>query len=387
MLRLVHITTVPQSLFFLRGQPRFLRGEGIETLAISSAGPELGRFSEEEGVETHALEMRRAVAPLHDLGAVWRLARLLRRLRPDFVHAHTPKGGLLGMMAAALAGVPVRLYHLHGLPLVTARGVKRALLTASEKTAAALAHRVLCVSGSVRKLALDEGLVHAEKIEVPGPGSINGIDVDVKFNPTPALRAAGLRERVRLGIPEGAPVVGYVGRLVRDKGICELHAAWRGLRERFPAAHLLVVGPEEPQDPVPLAVLEGLRGDPRVHLVGLEWNTPPLFAAMDLLALPTYREGFGLVALEAAAMGLPCVGTDIPGCRDAIVNGVTGKLVPAQDAAALETALAAYLSDPALAQSHGKAGRERAARDFRPETLWRALLAIYRAEAARAGLA
>jgi glycosyltransferase involved in cell wall biosynthesis len=386
-MRLVHVTTVPQSLFFLRGQPRFLRGEGIETFAVSSPGPELAQFGEEEGVETHAVEMRRAISPLHDLGAVARLASLLRRLRPDVVHAHTPKGGLLGMMAAALARVPVRVYHIHGLPLLTATGVKRRLLVASEKTSCALAHRVLCVSPSVRQVAVDEGLVPAAKIEVPGQGSINGIDVDGRFNPTPETAAAGQRERARFNIPANAQVVGFVGRLVRDKGLCELYEAWRMVRAQFPEAHLLVVGPEEPQDPVPPEVIAGLRGDPRVHLAGLEWNTPPLFAAMDLLALPTYREGFPVVPLEAAAMGLPIIGTDVPGCRDAVVDGVTGRLIPAQSAAALAQAIAGYLRDPALARAHGQAGRERCARDFRPETLWRALLAIYRSEAARAGVA
>jgi glycosyltransferase involved in cell wall biosynthesis len=383
-MRLVHLTTVPQSLFFLRGQPRFLRSNGIETVAISSPGPELARFCEEEAIEGHAVEMRRSIDPLHDLTALSKLVALLRRLRPAIIHAHTPKAGLLGMMAGALCGVPVRVYHIHGLPLLTARGPRRTLLSLSERTSAALAHRVLCVSRSIRDHAVAEGLVAAAKIEVPGNGSINGIDVDGRFKPSPETAAAGRLVRLRFGIPPDSPVIGFVGRLVRDKGLVELHAAWQQLRAGFPAAHLLLVGPEEPQDPVPAAVLGSLRHDVRVHLTGLDWNTPPLFAAMDVLALPTYREGFPVVPLEAAAMELPIVGTDVPGCRDAVVDGVTGTLIPARDPAALEQALAGYLRDRVRAREHGRQGRIRAARDFRPELLWHAMLAIYRDECKRA---
>jgi glycosyltransferase involved in cell wall biosynthesis len=385
-MRLLHVTTVPQSLFFLRGQAGFMRAQGLEVHAVSSPGPELDRFAGEEGVEVHALEMRRAISPLHDLGALVRLVRLLRRLEPDIVHAHTPKGGLLGMAAAALARVPVRVHHVHGLPMVTRRGIQRALLWIAERASCGLAHRVLCVSDSVRELAIAEGLVGAARIEVLGHGSINGIEAESRFRPGPSSAAAGRAERARLGIPDGAPVVGFVGRLVQDKGVAELAEAWKGLRARFPEAHLLVVGPEENRDPLPPAVLRALRADERVHLTGPRRDTPPLFAAMDLVVLPSHREGFGLVLLEGAAMALPVVGTNIPGCRDALVHGVTGLLVPARDTPALEGALAQYLGDPDLRRRHGASGRERALRDFRPQDLWVALLGVYRAEAARAGL-
>ena len=385
-MRLLHITTVPQSLFFLRGQPGFMRAHGLEVQAVSSPGPELEQFAREESVEVHAVEMRRAISPLRDLGAIACLVEILRRLRPDIVHAHTPKGGLLGMTAAALARVPVRIYHVHGLPMVTSRGVRRALLWSAERASCTLAHRVLCVSNSVRELAVAEGVVGAARIEVLGHGTINGIDAELRFRPDQASVAAGRAERARWGIPDGALVVGFVGRLVRDKGVAELAEAWKRLRCHFPEAHLLVVGPEETQDPLPSGVLEALRADPRVHLTGVRWDTPPLFAAMDIVVLPSYREGFGIVLLEGAAMALPVVGTNIPGCRDAVIDEMTGLLVPAQDCAALEGALARYLCDPHLRRRHGAAGRERVLREFRPQVLWEALLEVYQAEATRAGL-
>ena len=375
--RLVHVTTVPQTLFFLRGQASFFRSNGFEVHAISSPGEELRRFGEEEIVSVHAVPMRRAISPLHDLVALFRLWRWFRLLRPDIVHAHTPKGGLLAMIAATLACVPARLYHIHGLPLMTSSGLRRILLIWSDRLACRLAHRVFSVSVSVRQVAISEGLVSAGRIKVLGNGSINGIDAEGRFRRSPEVLTRAMKVRERWGVPSGARVVGFVGRLVREKGIGELAQAWTALREKFPDVHLFIVGQEEPQDPVAPEVLRTLREDPRAHLLGQDWETPPLYAAMDVLALPTYREGFVVTALEAAAMDLPVVGTDVPGCRDAIVDGETGTLVPAHDATALTLALSRYLNHPELGCSHGSNGRNRALLDFRPESIWEALLAVY----------
>ena len=201
----------------------------------------------------HAVAMRRAISPIHDLGAIAGLAGVIRRLKPDIVHAHTPKGGLLGMAAAALARVPVRIYHLHCLPMVTSTGVRRALLRAADRVSCRLATRVLCVSTSIRELAIAEGLVDSGRIEVLGHGSINGVDAEGRFRPGPESDAARTAERARWGIPDDALVIGFVGRVVRDKGLAELAVAWKGLREQIPAAHLLIVGPVESEDPLPPA--------------------------------------------------------------------------------------------------------------------------------------
>jgi glycosyltransferase involved in cell wall biosynthesis len=182
--------------------------------------------------------------------------------------------------------------------------------------------------------------------------------------------------RARLGISPDAAVLGFVGRLVRDKGIAELAAAWGMLRDEFPGAHLVLVGPEEPQDPVPPGTMELLRQDPRVHLVGPA-DSAPWYAAMDVLLFPSYREGFPNVPLEAAAMGLPVVATRIPGCVDAVADGETGTLVPPRDAGALAGAVRPYLASPALRSQHGRRGRERALRDFGQEAIWAALHAEY----------
>ncbi len=376
--KLLHITTIPMSLTFFRGQVGYMKERGLHVHALSSPGPDLDAFGQREGVEVSAVEMSRRVTPLRDLLAIARLVREMRRIRPTIVHAHTPKGGMLGMVAAFIYRAPVRIYHMRGLPLMGATGVRRRLLWLSEWLACRLAQSVLCVSHSVRDEAIGAGICPPAKIKVLCGGSGNGVDSRGRFDPDAQGPEVRVATRTKLGIPANAVVVGFVGRLVRDKGIVELAEAWNMVRSRHEGAHMLLVGPFEPQDPVPRATELLLREDPRIHLAGMDWNTPPLYAAMDLVALPSYREGFPNVPLEAAAMGLPVVTTRIPGCTDAVADGVTGTLVAPRDAEGLARALADYIDDPALRHAHGAAGRERVQREFRQEAIWEALLEEYR---------
>lgn len=372
----LHVMTVARSLRFLSGQVSFIRGAGFSVHAVTSPGPELVAFGEQERVAVHPIEMTRRVTPLRDVRALWEVWRLLRRIRPDIVHGHTPKGGLVAMVAGWLARTPVRVYHLRGLPLLTASGLRRQILRWTERTSCCLAHRVIAVSHSMRSIAISEGLCDADRIKVLLGGSGQGVDATGRFHPPgeEVRRAA----RAQHDVPQDAFVIGFVGRVVRDKGIGELASAWRGLRDRHPRLHLVVVGPFEAEDAPPAEVVEALRSDPRVHFTGLEWDTPRLYAVMDVVALPTYREGFPNVPLEAAAMGLPVVATTVPGCIDAVQDGVTGTLVPPRNAVALADALERYISNPALRAAHGAAGRRRVLAEFRPETIWQAIAAEYR---------
>lgn len=376
--RLVHITTVPQSLGFLAGQCKFMAARGFEVHAISSPGKRLEEFGLQEGVRVHPVAMTRQITPFRDILALVRMWRTLRWIRPTIVHSHTPKGGLLGMVAAWLARVPVRIYHVHGLPFITANGWKRVLLRWSERVSCHLAHQVLCVSESVRQVVVDERLCPATKIKVLLNGSINGVDASVKFNPDRFSESSKAAIRNKYGIPHQALVVGYAGRIVRDKGLVDLAEAWGVLREEFPSAHLLVIGEFEQKDPIPAATDAALHKDPRIHLTGRISDMPPMYAIMDVLVLPSYREGFPMVPLEASAMGLPVVATDTPGCRDAVVHGLTGTLVPPRAPSALAEAIRRYLLHPDLRREHGSAGRKRALDDFRQEAVWEALYAEYK---------
>jgi lipopolysaccharide/colanic/teichoic acid biosynthesis glycosyltransferase len=282
------------------------------------------------------------------------------------------------MIAAAFAGVPARFYYVHGLPHETARGWKRTLLSWTERVSCFLAHRVHPVSESLSRLVVREKLCAPGRLFHMGPGTIDGVDAERRFAPDPQAATAGLTLREKHGIPPDAPVVGFVGRLVRDKGVHDLVEAWKLLRAEVPGVHMIVAGGFEPQDSVGPEATRVLQEDPRIHLLGHVDSMPPVYAAMDVLALPTYREGFPQTPLEAAAMEVPVVATRVTGCVDAVVHGVTGTLVPAQFPRALATALAAYLRDPELRRRHGAAARRRVLEKFRPREFWLAMEEGYR---------
>ena len=376
--KLLHMTTVPMTLMFMRGQVDFMRAKGFELALLSSPGSTLDHFAEEYHLPAYGVPMERRVTPGRDLLSLVELVRILRRERPTILHAHTPKAGLLGMVAAFLARVPVRIYHLRGLPLATAEGSTRLLLRLAEKTAALLAHRVLAVSASLRRAAAEAGVCRAKKIEVLAGGSGNGVDAHERFNPARFTAEDRLAARRRWGVPDDAVVIGFVGRLTRDKGLLELATAFRVLAHTNPRLRMVIVGPEEKREPVPEKSLESLQRDHRVHFTGMLDDAAVAYLAMDILVLPTYREGFPNVILEAGAMELPVVATAVTGCVDAVVDGVTGRLVPARHAAALTAAIAAYIEQPELAREHGKNGRERVLKDFRQEVIWQELESFYR---------
>lgn len=372
-IKLVHITTVPESLGFLRGQVGYMKARGFEIIGLSSPGEFLTRFAKREGIQVYDVEMPRRVTPVRDAISLLKLVWLLRRIRPQIVHAHTPKGGLLGMISAWVARIPVRVYHMRGLPFLTATGWKRRLLVWSERVSCCLAQQVLCVSRSNQAIAVETGLCRPEKIKVLLRGSGNGVDADDRFNPANVSMSCREETRSKYHIPADAAVIGFIGRIVRSKGIVELAKAWGILRTEFPDLHLVLIGPIEREDPIPLDVENVLRRDSRVHLLGVEYNMPPLYASIDLVVLPTHREGFPNVLLEAAAMKLPVIATRVTGCIDAVQDGVTGALVPPHDPESLAQAIRSYVKDPELRLMHGEAARDQVLREFRPEDIWQAI--------------
>jgi glycosyltransferase involved in cell wall biosynthesis len=210
-----------------------------------------------------------------------------------------------------------------------------------------------------------------------GAGSSNGVDAISRFNPDLVSARLAHAVRAKHGIPTDAALVGFVGRLTRDKGIVELLEAWRTVRSINPTAHLLVVGAEDSACPDTVNAIAGLRSDPRVHLHGSDRDTPPIYAALDLLVLPTYREGFPNVLLEAGAMRVPVVATMVAGCVDAVEHERTGLLVPARDSHSLAAAISRYVSDKQLGVRHGRAARERILRLFDQQVIWNGLAELY----------
>jgi glycosyltransferase involved in cell wall biosynthesis len=343
--------TSAQTCLVLRGRLRTLRESGFRVTLISSPGELLCSTAAEEGVEFVAVPMRREISPLADLLSLWRLFRILRRLKPDMAEFSTPKAGLLGSIAAMLCRVPVRVYFLRGLKLESTSGLKHRILLATEKLAAACSHAVLCNSESLRSQALVLGLAAPNKLHLLGEGSSNGVDV-TRFSPGPTdLRAS-------LGIPLDDEVVGFVGRLTRDKGLPELIEAFDVILVAKPKAHLLLVGwYDDAEDALGHKLRSRIKLHPRIHTTGFVADTAPYYRAMDLMVLPTWREGFPNVVLEAAATGIPVVTTFATGSCDAVLPEVTGLLIPPGYPEAISEAVLKLLGNPELRSRMGVAAR------------------------------
>ena len=374
--KVVHVTTVAMTLPFLRGLFQHLATRGIAVHAVAAGEPFLDALGAETGITCHAIPFTRSISPLADIRALWLLYRLFLRLRPDVVHAHTPKAGVLATMAARVARVPVIVYTIHGLPFTTASGLRRRLFKACEKMSCRCADRVLCVSQSMLVTAHTERLADPAKLAVLCEGSVGGVDAAERFDPAQYVEQ-GRAWRERHHLESDAVVVTFIGRLTRDKGLLELYEAWHIVRDRYPHARLVVVGPLESSESQIRHVVDKFAGDETVRVIGLDWDIPPILAASDVLCLPTYREGFPVTVLEAAAMAVPVVATAVPGCTDALVDGVTGALVPPRDPAELAAALGVYIEHPNLRASHGTAARRRVQELFRPEPILDATMALY----------
>jgi lipopolysaccharide/colanic/teichoic acid biosynthesis glycosyltransferase/glycosyltransferase involved in cell wall biosynthesis len=373
--RVVHMVTSSLSVRFLEGQPKYLGKKKYEVVVVSSAGEEL-RKAEREGIRTVAVEMEREISPWKDVISLGRLVRVIRRLRPAITNVATPKAGLLGGVAAWLCGVPCRYYTLLGLRCETTSGLKRKLLVLSERIACQCAHRVICVSESLRRKAIELGIVDAEHTVVFASGSFVGTDAK-RFTPTADALQRAAQIRQELGIPPEALVIGFIGRLTKDKGISELVEAYLELRINIPELRLLLVGEMEAGDPLPPATRRCLESEHGILRTGFVEDPADYYHVMDVFAFPTYREGFGNVALEAHAAGKPVVATAATGVRDAVIDGVTGMLVPVGDGRALARALEVVLKDRRLAAELGSAGRERVLCEFQPEIVWDAMAEEY----------
>lgn len=343
-----------------------------EVTVVSAPGSELGALVSPPWVSVVEVPLEREISLLRDGFALFRLFRLMRSLRPDLVNSGTPKAGLLGGLAAWLARVPCRIYTLRGLRLETTTGLKRLILTLAERTSCRCAQRVVCVSESLRKRCLELRLATANKVVVIA--SSNGVDAE-RFGPSnDNLQRARVLAR-ELGIPCGVSVVGFVGRLTRDKGISELVSAFVSLAD--PELRLLLVGDYEPGDPLPVQTRQTIETSAQIIKTGFVADPAPYYHLMTVVALPTYREGFPSVVLQAAAAGKPVLATVATGAVDAVVDGVTGILVPLRQAEALAKALHTLLRDRPLMERLGRNARDRVLRDFEPGRVWGQIVSVY----------
>jgi glycosyltransferase involved in cell wall biosynthesis len=374
--RIAYVVTVDLSTKLFEGQIGFLAKSGFQIDVISSPGPRLDAMHR-QGVACWPIKMRREIAVASDVVSLWRLWRLFRLVRPEIVVAGTPKAGLLGTLAARIAGVPHVEYALLGLRFETAAGIKRWMLMSTEWIACHAADSVRCVSHSVLARIVTLRLAPAARCIVIRNGTSDGVAVD-RFTPSAQDRSDVEQLRHELMIPHDALVIGFVGRITRDKGIEELYGAFKKLQRSHHELRLLLVGSFEPGDPVPGWLRERIETDPAVIRTGFVNDTERYYRAMDVMALPTYREGFGTALAEAQSASVPIVTTNATGAIDAIVNGKTGLRVPVRDTDSLTSALGRLLSDPQLRRKMGTAGRIWVEKNFRREDVWQGILTHYR---------
>ena len=356
--KIIRTATVPLSLdLFCRGLLRDLSSR-YEIIALSSPQPELDSIRKREKVRTISVPMARKIAPFSDLKSLFELIRVFRKERPDMVHSITPKAGLLSMMAAKWTRVPVRIHTFTGLIFPYEKGWKRRLLMTTDRLTASCATHVIPEGVGIRD-DLIRFKITRKPLRVLGNGNVRGIDLN-HYVRTEKLSRSAADLRNYYNIPDDGFAFVFVGRLDRDKGIDELVQAFRKLEQEYPNAHLFLVGAEEPEGKSILdETKEIIARDDHIHLSdGWQADVRPWYAAADALVHPSRREGFPNVVIEAGAMGLASIVTDINGSREIVKDGQNGTIVPAQDPEAMYAAMKDFLDHPEKVQEMAAAARD-----------------------------
>ncbi|WP_432411012.1 glycosyltransferase family 4 protein [Rasiella sp. SM2506] len=375
--KLVRITTIPLSLEkLLEGQLAYMQNY-YDVIAVSAEKERLQALGMAEGVRTKYIELTRKITPLKDISAVYTLYKFLKEEKPEIVHSHTPKAGIVGMLAAYFARVPHRLHTVAGLPLMEATGLKRTILNFVEKLTYSCATKVYPNSKGLKDFIVSENFTKLSKLKIIGQGSSNGIDTTY-FSNGQFTEMQILQKKNELDIPESDFVFVFVGRLVKDKGINELVEAFVSLQLLKSDCTLLLVGPfEDALDPVLPKTKQCIEEHPKIKAVGFQQDVRLFFATSDALVFPSYREGFPNVVLQAGAMGLPAIVTDINGCNEIITNGENGLLVSAKETTSLSKSMHRVLTDQKLFETMKINARSIITKRYERKEIWQLLLEEY----------
>ncbi len=373
MKTLIRITTVPLSLEkLLEGQLNFIKNH-FDVIAVSSDKEKLKAFGEKQGVEFFYLELTRKITPIKDIKAVYNLYKFLKKEKPFIVHSHTPKAGIVGMLASFLAKCPHRLHTVAGMPLLETKGVKRIVLNFVEKLTYSLATKVYPNSFGMKEIIIKNKFTSQNKLKVIAKGSSNGINLRY-FDPSLFSNKEKETLRIKLGINKDDFVFIFVGRIVGDKGINELLRVFDEIsKEKTNVKLLLVGGLEEELDPLSRQTKNVIKENKHVISVGYQSDVRPYFSIANVLTFPSYREGFPNVVMQAGAMGMPSIVSDINGCNEIIKEGVNGMIIPTKNIDKLKEAMikmTKYKIDPLLP-------REMIKKSFSQEFVWNELLMEY----------
>lgn len=364
--------------YFLGKQLNWFTEKGDNEFVVCSDSEELKDFSERYNFSYRAIDVLRKISIKKDIKAVKETVKYIREINADVVTGHTPKGGLIAMLAAFITRVPVRIYFRHGLVYETSHGLKRSLLINIDRLASKLATKIVCVSPSVAKRSLEDKLNPASKQVVLVNGTCNGIDTD-RFGIDSVDKSKLDELRAKLGINDGDFVIGFAGRLVRDKGIIELVRAYKAMRGVHPNVRLMLVGMLEIRDALPEDVVKVIQEDEGIIKTGYVGyaEIEYYYALMNVFVLASYREGFPTSVLEASSMGLPVITTKATGCIDSIIDGETGIFVNHDDKELL-MALSSLYENEDKRRMMGAAGRQYVIDHFNQELVWREIKKLYK---------
>jgi len=374
--KIIHMVTVSDSVKLMKGQLAYLKNCGYDVTVVSSPGERLYQASKEEDFKAKAINMERTIAPFKDLLSLLKVISYFIKVRPHVCNAGTPKAGLLGMLAAWLTRVPFKVYTIRGLPFEGARGIKRKILILSEKVACACADKVICISPSIKDTAIDYKLTQKNKTIVFGSGSSNGLQLEKYiYNDDIDLQVKEIQAKYSLKNYEF--IIGYVGRINNFKGVRELVEAFELLQRKYQNIALMLIGRKETKDPIPTEVEQRINDNPNIIEVGYANDPIPYYYAMDILAFPTYREGFGNVSIEAQATGTPVVATNATGVIDTVVNNETGFLVNVKDIEGLKDAIEKFIVDPKIISEMGEKAKNRVFNEFDSHIIWEGIARLY----------
>ncbi len=375
--KVIRTAAIPGSLYgLLKGQLRFLNHH-YEIIGVASDGPLLQKTEEREGIRTIAVDIDRGINPLKDIVSVYRLYKVFRKERPYMVHSITPKAGLLSMMAAYFARVPVRVHTFTGLIFPTQTGIMKSLLLFFDKLICRFATHIYPEGNGVKHDLLNHNVTN-KPLKVIANGNVNGKDLD--FYNCALFRKSNLMEKKEaLGITENDFVFVFIGRLVNDKGINELVGAFCKLLSSHKHTKLLLVGSYEGEtDLLPNSTWQKINNESRIIFTGPKDDVRPFLGISNALVFPSYREGFPNVVLEAGAMGLPALVTDINGSNEIIVHGKNGYIVPSKDEQALLEAMTLFVEDSQLISNMAQHARPMIADRYEQSFVWESLLNEYK---------
>ena len=377
--KLIRITTVPMALrYLLPGQMRFMAANGFDVLMISADGKELSEVKEQEQCRHIIVPMTRKITIFQDIKCLFQLISIFRKEKPDIVHTHTPKAGLLGMLAAKLCGVKIRIHTVAGLPLMVERGFKYRLLKFIEKITYASAGQVWPNSNSLLRFISEKKLVDAAKLRIIGKGSTNGIDIN-RFNKDTLDEKVVTEIKNQLNYSSQNKYLLCIGRLVVDKGIVELANVFVQLQKNDPSLKLILVGGYEPLlDPLPVNTLQQIETNNAIIHINWSNNVEYYMHLANYFVFPSHREGFPNVLLQAGAMELPVICSRITGNIDIITDNETGLIFEPgneqQMLSLLQYAMAHAQDMQAMAKKLQQIVRE----DYRRENIWQNILTAYK---------